>query len=1490
MADSLQVGLHTCARWDDLNYPVAAQFRNYADHSIPGAALSFAVNLPATTTLNLFSQPFSNILTLTVTATNTGTIFPSNEIQFVWQRANGLGGFTNIPFASAQVASTPFTNSAVGSSTTSPLTLADQGAQFRVIAKGPGSLAVTSAVTTLNVNYADANAPVVVNSSITLGSATLALVLSGPLDLTTVSNAANYVITNSAGQAITVTGVTLQQFGLNGTNVSRIVLQLGSAITNGTQYFVRVNNLKGTNGVIIAANSLVAASPPNTIKVDIFNNLTGTAGEVITNMTFATKYLSNQADYVYWTNVFNFNHNGSAFGDRLNNYGGRISAYFIPPTNGQYKFYVRGDDPHQLWMNTNAANSTDPNAKTLLCYQLTANANYAATVTNQVSTNVTLTAGQAYYFELLFKENSGGDGGTMTFRSFADAAIPPANENADGRFFQPIVANPYYSNSLANLAPIRVDVFTNITGGTAVSLLTSSAKYINNTPDWTVYMPGFGYAADLLASGGFPSTIDNYGVKLTALLVAPTNGFYRFFLKGDDECQILMNTNGIDPAGKVSVAYLPSARPYYTNVTAVQSVNGVTNTGVSMPIQLTNGQHYYLEVLMKENTGGDGVGMVVRSYIDLAAATNSVTVPPTNEVAQATLFRTFTNSFGSAIPYSPAVQVEVYPNSGGAASGTAIADLFANARFQAGIPENILPVPLFGLNKDGITSQFPGDNYGARISGYFVAPSNSIYRFFVKADDAAVLYMNTNGVDYAGKVQVAVLGGARNSYAADGSMSTAITLTNGQRYYMELLFKEGGGGDYGVVAVIPTGTSATAPTAPGVNTVTPAEFFAPTIGPVTANNIVQSPSGTTFNEGQAVTLSVNGIIGANPIGIQWRKNGVAIPNAFSNSVTIFLTPADVGINTYSVSVYNSQNLVERFLNLNVAAFNLDVTAPSITSAFGNGLLNEVTVVFSENVLPSTATNIANYSIPGLVISGALMRSANSVGLVTSPQTPGTRYTVIVNNVKDLSRSANQIVPNSSYTFTAWAMSRGFVTVDYFTGVNGSITIPSIFSEPKFLFNTPDATEYKQWFGAGSFIPGGANFADNYIGRVYGWFIAPSNGLYRFYIRSDDTSILYMNTNSVNSADPAGKVPIAEVILNSVAFGVFSSGPNTSVNIPLTGGQLYYMEALYKEGTGGDGFQMTFREAGDPSTPPTTEAAPGFFFANLGNPDLTASLTLTNQPVSVTVGMGQVAGLTVGAVAIPAQTITYQWQQFDFGGGLFRDLLTATNSAVFVNYATPGTYMIRALASVPGITRTSAVASVTVTNVPETSPTPPALAWASSSTNGLTVTAQFNEAVTSGSAQTPGNYTLAGTPSGTYTVSSAVLRADGKTVVLTITPALTPGNATNYTLTASGIVDVDDGLAGGGAYTFYAPSGNLRYDIYYNLPNATPVPSPFPSHTPEFTGILPNIPGAFQQQLLFRIAVDRLDQRPQLHGAIRGARLWLSHRAFEWLLPILHGQR
>ncbi len=1469
MTPNMVVGPATFARTDEYNLAASAQYRAYGDWSVAGAALGFAVNLSATNTLNVTWPGTNASLTLTVTATNTGTIFPSNEIQFVWQRSDGLGGFTNIPSAAAQPASTPFTNSAVSSFATPAFGLADSGVQFRAIAKGPGGLAATSVASTIIItaNNYDLAAPAVVSSTMLLGSNVLSLVFSGQLSLSTISNLANFTITNSLGQVITVNNVILEQPGVGTNNVTRLLLFTSTVLTNNTSYFVRLNNLAGTNGTPVALNTIASVATPGTVKVELFMNITATSG--ITDLTNTTKYLSNLADLVYWTNAFNFNHSGAAFGDKFNTYGGRISGYFVPPSNGVYRFYIRNDDPGQLWMNTNTVNTMEATGKVMIAYQSGANANYGGLLLTNMSTNITLVAGTPYYIEGLWKENSGGDGFALAFRWFAnitDAAassvVPPTAEFASGQFFRPIVANPFglvtytnltSTNFAGNLAPVRVDLYTNITGGNAVSLVTNSSKYINNLPDFSLYMPGMGYNSDLYTNGGgFGSTLDNYGARLTALFVAPSNAFYRFYVRGDDDVQMFMNTNGVtgaDPAGKVSITYMSSWRPTYTNMNVQQSFDGVTNFGTSLPIYLSNGISYFMEVIMKENVGGDGVGMTFRGFPDYATATNTAQTIYSNEVMRATFLRSTTNAFNPAWPYSPSLLAEIYTGPG----GTAVTDLQNNGKFQAAMPDATFPMTHFGWNRDLNSSAYPGDNYGVRVSAYFVAPSNATYRFFLKSDDAVSLFMNTNGIDVAGKVQIATLGSFRATYANnDGTMSGGINLTNGQRYYMEGLMKEGSGGDGFSVTFFSTNAafmfstnSAHVPTAPNASFVTPADFFAPTIGPVTANAIVQSttsPAGNVWTDGNTVTFTINGITGANPIGAQWKKNGVPIPGANGFTYTTpALTPADIGVITYSVSIYNAQSYVERSINLTVNGVNLDTAPPTITAAVGNGLQNEVTVTFSENVLPSSATNTANYSIAGLTITAAFLRAANQVALITSPQTAGARYTVMVSNVRDLSRLSNMIVPGSSFDFTSWNLQRGLVTVDLFTGLNNNTFVNALVGEPKFIWNTPDSTQYRVHFGFGSIGGnGGADFADNYGARVYGWFIAPSNGTFRFYIRSDDQSQLFMNTNSVNSTDPAGKVGIAGSTLAccGVTYSDTSKGPVISPNISMVAGQLYYMEALFKEGGGGDGVAVAFREAGDSSVPPITETIPGYFFASLGNPDITASFTITNHPVSVSLQAGQLTTLRVGALAMPAQFIAYQWQWLN--GAVWTDVgantnLFGTNFAFTTTFTSAGTFQYRALAIVPGYMRTSSVATVTVTNAVEAVPTGPILTGAST-TNGIFVRAFFNEPVTELTATNVLNYLLTNHLGDTYTVTNAVLLSDAQTVVLGVSTRLTPGNLTNYTLVVTGVADVDDALTGGGTYTFYAPDGVFYANVYQQAGVSL---TAFPLSTPNFSSVVSN---------------------------------------------------
>jgi len=92
----------------------------------------------------------------------------------------------------------------------------------------------------------------------------------------------------------------------------------------------------------------------------------------------------------------------------------------------------------------------------------------------------------------------------------------------------------------------------------------------------------------------------------------------------------------------------------------------------------------------------------------------------------------------------------------------------------------------------------------------------------------------------------------------------------------------------------------------------------------------------------------------------------------------------------------------------------DLSAPLIVSAWAEDG-NHVMVDFSEPLDTASAGLGANYSVTGLSISGVeLMADNRTVRLTVDTMTPGSSYTVTVNNVMD--EAGNTILPNSSFSF------------------------------------------------------------------------------------------------------------------------------------------------------------------------------------------------------------------------------------------------------------------------------------------------------------------------------------------------------------------------------------------------------------------------------------------------------------------------------------------
>jgi hypothetical protein len=132
--------------------------------------------------------------------------------------------------------------------------------------------------------------------------------------------------------------------------------------------------------------------------------------------------------------------------------------------------------------------------------------------------------------------------------------------------------------------------------------------------------------------------------------------------------------------------------------------------------------------------------------------------------------------------------------------GTNVSDLTNNANF----PDN----PTFGdeLTLFETPTDF-ADNFGSRVYGWLHPATSGDYTFWIATDDSSDLYLSTDD-DPANAVVICGVDGWAPARAFDGEagapgsrqMSAPIALEAGGKYYIEGIYKEGGGGDNLAVA------------------------------------------------------------------------------------------------------------------------------------------------------------------------------------------------------------------------------------------------------------------------------------------------------------------------------------------------------------------------------------------------------------------------------------------------------------------------------------------------------------------------------------------------------------------------------------------------------------------------------------------------------------------------------------------------------------------
>lgn len=380
--------------------------------------------------------------------------------------------------------------------------------------------------------------------------------------------------------------------------------------------------------------------------------------------------------------------------------------------------------------------------------------------------------------------------------------------------------------------------------------------------------------------------------------------------------------------------------------------------------------------------------------------------------------------------------------------------------------------------------------------------------------------------------------------------------------------------------------------------------------------IATEPADVTITENEKLTVST--VITGSPNSYQWYKDGVALDGTKTNPDETLYYPPTVaqGVNKtmlvvnkastadsgkYKLVAVNPLGTVTtREANINVI---VDTKPPTVVSV-KNGRSADasfIRVEYSEQVTPETAGDANNYKLSG----GATVSSARALGLnaaivYTSTLSPGVEYTLSISGVRDIaSNGGNPIAANTPVQVKGPTLTEGYLLWEYYIGLDGSLipggTVDLIEGDASYPAS-PARWESMTAFNTDA--NGLSQVADQFGARISGWLTPTEAGQYRFFLRSDDSSKLYLSAND----NPASVALIAwengccQAFLEPNAVNPANNDSlQTSEPFTLAAGTSYYIYAVYKEGGGGDWCQVAWRKEGDNTPAGNLQPIPGSFF-------------------------------------------------------------------------------------------------------------------------------------------------------------------------------------------------------------------------------------------------------------------------------------------------------
>ena len=297
---------------------------------------------------------------------------------------------------------------------------------------------------------------------------------------------------------------------------------------------------------------------------------------------------------------------------------------------------------------------------------------------------------------------------------------------------------------------------------------------------------------------------------------------------------------------------------------------------------------------------------------------------------------------------------------------------------------------------------------------------------------------------------------------------------------------------------------------------------------------------------------------------------------------------------------------------------------------------DVAIYFNEPLTSASATSLSNYSMTvtggsSVALSAVVLsRDGTVVTLTTSSVlTAGTAYTITMKNLATVSSNP---LPASLPLAVTYQSPMGTILDEVWDDLDSGDSVSDLTSpalNPAYP-NDPTYITYLTSFNA-PYNTG----VDDYGQRVQGYIYPPTTGQYVFWVASDDASQLWLSTN----ASPAniGSSPIAYTDSWTPYEDWTEYSSQQSAPISLVAGQHYYVEALMKQGGGGDSLSVAWMllPSGGTQVPDASATATNnsssvpYSAVSLPTPSSFSVKTLTDSSTTATATFSSAPGFVVG---------------------------------------------------------------------------------------------------------------------------------------------------------------------------------------------------------------------------------------------------------------------